>query len=59
MQILVVNMKNTNARAMISIPGFTVLHSNMSSNMLKRAVDAIKRNHEQIIEEIKERSAYA
>lgn len=58
-QILVVNMKNTNARAMISIPDFTVLHSNMSSDMLKRAVDAIKRNHEQIIEEIKERSAYA
>ena len=58
-QIYVINMKNTNARALINLADLSVLSTNMSEKMLKRAIDAIKRNKEQILEEIKERNAYA
>lgn len=57
--ILVVSMKDTNARAIISIPNFEVITSNMSEAMLIRAIDAVKRNCEQLIDEIKERNLYA
>jgi hypothetical protein len=58
-QIMVVNMKNTNARAIVSISDFSVISSNMTKDMLKRAVEAVKRNHEQLIEEIREKKVYA
>ncbi|MCD8129798.1 MAG: hypothetical protein LUE16_00720 [Lachnospiraceae bacterium] len=58
-QILVVNMKNTNARALVNLSDFSITYSNMSSTLLKRAVDAVKRNQELIYDEIKERYAYA
>lgn len=57
--IIVVNMKDTNARATISIPNFEVINSNMSKTMLTRAIDAVKRNYGQLMEEIKEKSLHA
>lgn len=57
--ILVVNMKDTKAKAIISIPDYKVINSNMSDAMLIRAKEAVKRNYEQLLEEIKERNIYA
>lgn len=59
LDILVVNMKDTNARAVISVPNFTVISTNMSEMMLGRAQAAVKRNYEQLMDEIKERNLYA
>lgn len=58
-RILAVSMKDTNARAIISILNFDIISSNMSEAMLIRAKNAVKRNHEQLIDEIKERHLYA
>lgn len=45
-QVLAINLSRTENRALISLETKAVLSSNMSTDMLKRAVNAVKRNED-------------
>ena len=53
--IEIINAKRNKSKAIVRLSDYAVLYSNMSANMLERALDAVKRNKDQIIEEIEER----
>lgn len=54
LQIEVVSMSKTSAKALIRFNDMRILQSNMSEQMKKRAVDTIVRNREIIVDELKE-----
>jgi transcriptional regulator with XRE-family HTH domain len=58
-QVDVVNMARHTAKMTLRLRDYAILATNMSDAMQKRAIEAVKRNTDQIIEEAKERSAYA
>lgn len=54
--IEITNMKRNKAKAIVRLSDYAVLYSNMSANMQKRALEAARRNKDQIIEEIEDRN---
>lgn len=58
-QVKAVSVNKMSSTAIIRIQDSAVLSSNMSKGMLKRAKEAFERNIEMIIDEIRERKAYA
>lgn len=58
-QLLVVNMKKMNSRAIIRLKDYQVLSSNMSDTMLKRAKAAVERNSQMIKENMREERIHA
>ena len=53
--IEVTNIKRNKSKAIVRLMDYAILYSNMSKKMQERAIDAVKRNEEQIKEEIEER----
>lgn len=58
-QIEAVSMANTTQKCLVKFDGRSVLRSNMTPNLQKRALSAIDRNSELIVELAKERNQYA
>ena len=58
-QIEITNIARMNNRMLLRLKDYAVLSTNMSANMQKRAINAVKRNTELIDMELRERGAYA
>ena len=52
----VINLKRNSEKSLIRLIDYVVLYTNMSDSMKNRAVAAVRRNQEQLIEEIQERN---
>lgn len=59
LQIEVISLANTNMKAVVRFSDSQVLLHNMSDRMLERAVNAVNRNKELILDEVKERTQNA
>lgn len=57
--IQAISLARTNACAVVRLKDLSVVSSNMSEALLKRALDAVRRNIEEINEEVEEVSQYA
>ena len=58
-EIEVTDIARMNNRMLLRLRDYAVLSTNMSANMQKRAINAVKRNTELIDVELRERGAYA
>ena len=51
----VINLKRNKEKMTLRLKDYTLFYSNMSRNMESRAIEAVKRNHDLINEEVRER----